>query len=38
MSFETINHIATWACAMSALACAIVIWMHIIVQRRFHAT
>jgi hypothetical protein len=33
MSWEMINHIATWACAFSALACAIVILLHLRFQR-----
>lgn len=28
MSWETVNHLATWACALSALACCIaIVWL-----------
>jgi hypothetical protein len=34
MSWETMNHLATWACAASATMCASVLIIHIRLQRR----
>jgi hypothetical protein len=37
MNMDLINTLATWACVLSAGACALSIWRLIHIQRRTHA-